>query len=230
MKNRWILGLSGVLAFLTISGAFAQPFTYQGFLKASGNPANGTYQMTFRLYSVPSGGSALATVGPVNVSVSNGLFTVELNFGNAWTGADRYLEIQVGSTTLSPRVKINPTPYANTATLLNMFQSGTTNPDRMVITHSPAFTDWGLQYRDNDDSFHFLGGGASRFRVGLFDGRIEIPGTLRIPTGAAAGRVLTSNASGDASWQDLPASASVWVVSGNNIYNSNTGNVGIGTT
>ncbi|MFN4032075.1 MAG: hypothetical protein ACK4ME_00395 [Fimbriimonadales bacterium] len=231
-----IFGLSAVIVAASLSGAWAQgvapAFTYQGSLRQGGNPVNNPSQpMTFRIYDALAGGTLLWNSGALTVNVQNGLFTVQLNApATVWTGADRYLEIQVGSTTLSPRVRINPTPYANTATLLNMFQSGTTNPDRMVITHSPAFTDWGLQYRDNDDSFHFLGGGASRFRVGLFDGRIEIPGTLRIPTGAAAGRVLTSNASGDASWQDLPASASVWTVSGNNIYNSNTGSVGIGTT
>lgn len=104
--------LFGLLASLMASVVYAQPFTYQGFLKDGGNPANGNYNMTFRLFSVATGGSPLATVGPVNVSVSNGLFTQELNFGSVWDGSDRYMEIQVGSTTLSPRVKINPTPYA----------------------------------------------------------------------------------------------------------------------
>ncbi|MCS6923618.1 MAG: hypothetical protein NZM10_04480, partial [Fimbriimonadales bacterium] len=155
-----------------------------------------------------------------------GLFTVTLNTpASVWTGAPRFLEIQINpisGPTLSPRIPINPTPYANTSTLLNMFQSGTTNPDRMVITHSPPFTNWGLQYRDNDDSFHFLGNGISRLRIGLADG------VLQYPLGAAAGRVLTSDASGNASWADLPASATVWAVSGNNIFNTNTGNVGVG--
>ncbi len=47
--------------------------------------------------------------------------------------------------------------------------------------------------------------------------------------GAAAGKVLTaSDASGNATWQDLPATSPVWATSGNNIYNTNTENVGIG--
>jgi hypothetical protein len=82
-----------------------------------------------------------------------------------------------------------------------------------------------LQYRDTDDSFHFLAGGTTVLRVGLGG-----PTALQIPAGAAAGRVLTSDASGNASWQPLPPSATVWAVSGTNIYNTNTGNVGIGTT
>jgi hypothetical protein len=119
---RTILSSFGLVVMMAL--ACAQPFTYQGLLKQSGTPANGTYQMTFRLYNVASGGTALGTVGPINVSVANGLFTVELNFpASVWDGGLRYLEIQVGGTTLSPRVKINPTPYAIRANT-----AGTANP------------------------------------------------------------------------------------------------------
>lgn len=47
--------------------------------------------------------------------------------------------------------------------------------------------------------------------------------------GEAAGKVLTSDVNGNASWANLPTSTSTWTVSGNNISNSNTGAVGIGT-
>ncbi len=47
--------------------------------------------------------------------------------------------------------------------------------------------------------------------------------------GEANGKVLTSDAVGNATWQVLPAGASAWTVSGNNISNSNSGSVGIGT-
>jgi hypothetical protein len=231
--KRWLAVsvLSALVALSTLAGVHAQgvsqPFTYQGYLRQGGAPLNNPSQaMRFRIYGALTGGTALWDSGALTVNVSNGLFTVQLNPPvSVWTGADRFLEIQVGATTLSPRVRIGSTPYANTATLLNMFQTGTTNPDRMVITHSPALPNTGLMYRDTDDSFHFLAGGTTVLRVGLAG-----PTALQIPAGAGAGRVLTSDASGNASWADLPASASVWAVSGANIYNTNTGNVGIGTT
>jgi hypothetical protein len=231
--KRWLAVsvLSALVALTILAGVHAQgvtqPFTYQGFLRQGGAPLNNPSQsMRFRIFDALTGGTMLWDSGALTVNVSNGLFTVQLNPPvSVWTGADRFLEIQVGATTLSPRVRIGSTPYANTATLLNMFQSGTMNPDRMVITHSPVFSNWGLQYRDTDDSFHFLAGGTTVLRVGLGG-----PTALQIPAGAAAGRVLTSDASGNASWTDLPAGASVWAVSGANIYNTNTGNVGIGTT
>ena len=231
--KRWLAVsvLSALVALTILAGVHAQgvtqPFTYQGFLRRDGAPlSDPALSMRFRIYNALAGGTMLWDSGELTVNVSNGLFTVQLNPpASIWTGADRFLEIQVGTTTLTPRVRIGATPYANTATLLNMFQSGTMNPDRMVITHSPAFTNWGLMYRDTDDSFHFLAGGTTVLRVGLGG-----PTALQIPAGAAAGRVLTSDASGNASWQPLPPSATVWAVSGTNIYNTNTGNVGIGTT
>jgi hypothetical protein len=232
--KRWLAVsvLSALVALMTLACVHAQgvtqPFTYQGFLRQGGAPLNNPSQsMRFRIFDALTGGTMLWDSGALTVNVSNGLFTVQLNPpASIWTGADRFLEIQVGTTTLTPRVRIGATPYANTATLLNMFQSGTTNPDRMVITHSPTATNWGLMYRDTDDSFHFLAGGTTVLRVGLGG-----PTALQIPCGSrAAGRVLTSDASGNASWQPLPPSATVWAVSGTNIYNTNTGNVGIGTT
>lgn len=36
-----------------------------------------------------------------------------------------------------------------------MFTSGTTNADKSIITHSPAFSDWGLNYKDDVDAFNF---------------------------------------------------------------------------
>jgi len=231
--KRWLAVsvLSALVALSTLAGVHAQgvtqPFTYQGFLRQGGAPLNNPSQsMRFRIFDALTGGTALWDSGALTVNVANGLFTVQLNPPvSVWTGADRFLEIQVGTTTLTPRVRIGATPYANTATLLNMFQSGISNPDRMVITHSPTATNWGLMYRDTDDSFHFLAGGTTVLRVGLAG-----PTALQIPAGAGAGRVLTSDASGNASWQPLPPSATVWAVSGANIYNTNTGNVGIGTT
>jgi hypothetical protein len=95
-------------------------FTYQGQLQNSGNPANGTYNLQFLLYTNSSGGTPIA--GPVTasvVSVANGLFTVSIDFGsNVWNGQSNWLEIAVegsgdsGFTTLSPRQLVTPTPYA----------------------------------------------------------------------------------------------------------------------
>jgi hypothetical protein len=61
-------------------------------------------------------------------------------------------------------------------------------------------------------------------------GIIETDG-MKIPTGAIDGYVLTSDASGNASWQAIPSEAdSDWTVAGDDMYSEVSGNVGIGTT
>jgi len=56
------------------------------------------------------------------------------------------------------------------------------------------------------------------------------PPTLRIVDGnEQAGRLLTSDALGNATWQDA-GEDNDWTTSGTDIYNANTGNVGVGTT
>ncbi len=113
MMNRTMLGI--VLATVLASFVYAQPFTYQGMLKQNGSPVTDTLSMTFTLYDALDGGNQIGLPITQDVPVENGLFTVTLDFGNVWNGADRYLEITVGSTVLSPRVKINPVPYASFA-------------------------------------------------------------------------------------------------------------------
>jgi hypothetical protein len=95
-------------------------FTYQGRLTDGGSPANGEYDFRFELYDAVSGGSQVGSMVPKeNTAVTDGLFTVELNFGSGvFNGDARYLEIGVrpGSggtyTTLSPRQALTPAPYA----------------------------------------------------------------------------------------------------------------------
>ena len=95
--------------------------TYQGQLKDNSAAANGAFDFQFALYDAASGGAQIgATINANDVNVSNGYFTVSLDFGaSAFTGDARFLEIRVrpgassgAYTTLSPRQTISPAPYA----------------------------------------------------------------------------------------------------------------------
>jgi hypothetical protein len=95
-------------------------FTYQGWLTDGGSPAEGEYDFHFSLHDDPTADSPVA--GPVAIEdhhVEQGLFTVRLDFGEAFTGTARFLEIGVrpgdsggAFTTLSPRQELTPAPYA----------------------------------------------------------------------------------------------------------------------
>jgi hypothetical protein len=63
-------------------------------------------------------------------------------------------------------------------------------------------------------------------------GAARITGALQLSNGATNNYVLVSDASGNASWQDvnpLVTNDGDWTVDGNDIYNQNSGNIGIGT-
>jgi len=112
-------------ASLTLS-AYAQQsstaFTYQGFLKDDGQPANGTYDLKFTLYDAATEGNAIGN--PVfieDLQIQNGLFTVEIDFGVSpfAQGQRRWIEIGIrpGNSTdeyslLTPRIELTPVPYA----------------------------------------------------------------------------------------------------------------------
>lgn len=94
-------------------------FTYQGQLSNGGAPVNGTADLQFRLFTAASGGTQVgSTLALNNQAVSNGAFSVSLDFGAAFDGNQRFLEIQVrtpagsGAFTTLARQEIKATPYA----------------------------------------------------------------------------------------------------------------------
>lgn len=96
-------------------------FAYQGRLWDGGQPANGHYDLQFRVADAVTDGNYLEpTLVVAPVTASNGLFTVALDFGGRiFDGSARWLEISVrtnGSTgnytLLSPRQPLTATPYA----------------------------------------------------------------------------------------------------------------------
>ncbi len=81
----------------------------------SGNPvADGNYNITASIYNVSSGGTALCSDADT-VSVSNGLFTMNINHCDSddINGRQLYLGIKVGTDAeMTPRQAIYPVPYA----------------------------------------------------------------------------------------------------------------------
>jgi len=114
------LVLSAVfLCTLHASAAVSTAFTYDGRLSDGGNPANGIYDLRFTIHDALVAGTQQGpTLTNSATAVTNGLFTVTLDFGNQFPGADRWIEIAVrpngggAFSTLAPRQKISATPYA----------------------------------------------------------------------------------------------------------------------
>ncbi len=143
-------------------------FTYQGRLNFNGSPAAGNFDLAFTLFATNTTGVAIAA--PVTNSataVTNGLFTVTLDFGaGIFTGPNRWLEISARTngggafTTLAPRQPLTPTPYAifaNTASnVLGVIPSsqitGTISPAQLpanVITNTQVGVTLGGTFSGN---------------------------------------------------------------------------------
>ncbi|MFN8595895.1 MAG: tail fiber domain-containing protein [Anaerolineae bacterium] len=138
--TRWliVLGLSVVallINFASINHASAQDggpqtpqnpqalagssFTYQGRLIKNGQPVSDTCGLQFYLWDAAVSGNYLNANTYSTWPISNGLFTVQLDFGSSvFNGDERWLETLVRCTgdanyiTLEPRTKLTATPYA----------------------------------------------------------------------------------------------------------------------
>jgi hypothetical protein len=120
MKNKLcLLMIVGLLLATNFLQAQGTAFTYQGHLKDGADPANGSYDLRFRIWDAFSAGSSVSytvTNGPT--LVSNGLFTVNLDFGLVFDGNARWIEIGVRTNgggaffTLTPRQTLTAAPYA----------------------------------------------------------------------------------------------------------------------
>jgi hypothetical protein len=84
-----------------------------------GSPANALYDLQFAIYDDATSGTQKGSTLEGTVDVTNGLFTVALDFGaGIFTGDDRWLEIGVRTngavafTTLGPRQPLTSSPYA----------------------------------------------------------------------------------------------------------------------
>src|ERR1022692_592277 len=98
MKARMIL-LVIVFSFFALTSHLhgqGAAFTYQGRLNDGANPANGNYDLRFSICDAlvlgTQQGNLLTNTA---TAVSNALFTVQLDFGNQFPGAARWLEIAV---------------------------------------------------------------------------------------------------------------------------------------
>src|ERR1043166_657372 len=148
-----------IVLFLS-AATFAQTteFTYQGSLKDGGNTANGSYDFEFAVFDSLSAGSQVgATLTRNGVMVTNGIFSVKLDFGSQFSGASRYLEIRVrpsgqpGITILDPRQFIDSSPYSvrslnsgvadSATTAANATQLGGVAASQYVLTGDARLSD-----------------------------------------------------------------------------------------
>lgn len=117
-----VTALAAALAAATAAAApMGTVFTYQGELRTAGVPSNGDYDFEVALYGVEAGGDAIIVQPFDDAPVSQGLFSLPVDFTDApfAEGAQYWIELRVRAgaetgayTSLSPRRMLTATPYA----------------------------------------------------------------------------------------------------------------------
>ena len=116
--------------------------SYQGTLSnAGGQPVNAATPMTFKLYTAPSGGTALwteARAGANSVPINNGLFNVLLGSVTPidvnLLSQDLWLGISVnGDAEMSPREKLGSVPFAAVAGSAQTVPDGSITNQKQTI-------------------------------------------------------------------------------------------------
>ncbi len=161
----------------------------------------------------------------------------------------------VGIGASSPYTKLTmngPIGFTNSTTpMMYIYQNGTANPERPIISHSPSFPNWGLSYRDSDDTMLFstssLFGTSTTMAVDLANNKVGIgtdtPGRVLDVDGQITlrGGVLPN----PGIWLTNASDVDEWFVGKNNSVGTNQfgfyksgwrmvvgsdGKVGVGTT
>lgn len=115
----YLFFISVLIFSVSIAVGQSTTFTYQGKLTDAGLAANADYDFEFRIFDQPADGlQAGNTIQRQNVAVTGGVFTVQLDFGDVYPNAPRYIEISVRPsgggtfTKLAPRQILTSVPYA----------------------------------------------------------------------------------------------------------------------
>ena len=122
MKTKLILlsafFLVAALAFtFTASAAIPHLMNFQGkATDKTGTPLNGSYNLTFRVYNSGTGGTPKWTETQPNISISNGIFQVQLGSVTSLNlpfDETYWISIEINTDgEMSPRTKLASVPYA----------------------------------------------------------------------------------------------------------------------
>lgn len=215
-----------ILAFSSIIHAQVEPtLSIQGILKKANGVAvdDGIYSVTFKLYTVAIGGTAVWTETQSAVEISSGIYSATLGTVNALNvpfDQPYYLGVTFGSSELAPRVLLTAAPYA--LSLIGQSNklpsAGAVNADSMVVNGS-VLANGGTPGLNgvNKNGYAFSGNNGDK-DSGLFstaDGKVALYANNTEVLVATQGNVQTTTnlgvtGDGTANSLNLPSTGSVF--------------------
>ncbi len=186
--------------------------------------------------NIAIGTQALYENSTTNNNIAIGISALKFYTGTgyAYTGENvaigddalKNLHSGVGNTVIGANAAISGNSGSRNVYIGYNAATNASGDDNIFIGHSAGANETGSNklYIENSNS-------SSPLIYGEFDNDlVKINGTLQVSDGSQGnGKVLTSDASGVASWQTPATFTDLWSSNGSNIYRNN-GNVGIGTS
>jgi hypothetical protein len=157
---RPIATLCILILMLLATSLSGQTISTQGVLRDSDGHSveDGAYVMTFSIFDLEAGGTLLWGPSTQTVQVENGIYQVVLGTDTPITSLNsdgsNYLQISVGSETMTPRLRLNVSPYE----LANLTGSSNALPGSGNVgigTTSPQAKLSIVATGDNVDLLHF---------------------------------------------------------------------------
>src|SRR4051812_32089445 len=155
-------------------GALAQSWILTGNNNATPTSILGTTNsVPLRLFTKNAVRITIDTFGFVGINSAHPVSTLDVR-------GTQFLSGQLKFNTGANNIQFgNPTSTSNKPMII-MFTSGTQNPSRMVIAHSTTYSNYGLQYNDSTDNFHFLSNGIPVLSVDLPKQTVSISSRLNL--------------------------------------------------
>lgn len=131
----------------------------------------------------------------------NGVFSAQIGSVNSiagvnWLNIDAWLHVTMNGTTVG-ETQIASVPsalHSKQSGNVMIYGSGTSNADKMIASHSPAFPNWGLQYSDLNDDVNFVAGGDVNLNVELSSGDLTTEGDISTQGNVEINETTTSPA------------------------------------
>lgn len=219
MKNHVLLILI-VLIFFSgkASAQQGEGMSYQAsFRNGFGPVAGANVNMQFTIIRDGVSGTVVYKETQMATSTALGVINCVIGKGTpvtgtwntiAWNTSPMYINVQADTAGGTSFVDLGTSqlvasPYAKSANGITIYQAGITNPNKMVISHSPTYPGWGLRYNDTTDAFEFIGGASPSVEISTWSGNITAHNpstTLAYPPSAstygnikADGNITTAN-------------------------------------
>jgi hypothetical protein len=215
-------------------------FNYQGVARnASGQPlANQKIALRISIFDTKVTNTPPVLVySETHVDTTNafGLFDIAIGGGVVisgtikdinWAQGEKDMQVEIdpaGGTAyvVLGRSRLQSVPFsrrAEDAGMISIYGGAdplNSSPNKMVIRHSVTYPTWGLAYDDADSQFNFLKAGVSVMDVDLAQSQVNVNGALKVTGGnPGTGKVLVSDSTGLAAWQDMGTKISAFQPAG----------------